>query len=820
MSKQLRLDVAQLTDVGRKRPHNEDNMAYVIPKDEQVMAKKGALFIVADGMGGHAAGEVASEIAVDTVTMTYYQDDSENIALSLMSAIKRANTIIHQRAAENMLRSGMGTTCVSAVLRGNMAYIANVGDSRAYVIRQGHVRQVSQDHSWVEEQVRAGLLTRDQARSHAQRNVITRCLGTQVDVEVDVFTEALEDGDSLILCTDGLSGSVHEEDLRSIVERYIPQESVYHLVERANENGGPDNITAIVVRVQELGIEEPPTTRHLVHVGGSDASADEDTIVLGRASGSVVSMPMRVDDGRILSAPLRSAATGPLFSASNSLLASQAAAVPARRKRNGLLYPMLAVLAIFVMALFTGGAYYFLHLQTDISQKFDQATSLISQANPNKDAVDALQKLVTAQGYLQSIQDPFLIGSQSNRFMALQSSLKNKGRQAITSYDAQASIVPLCNRVASTSVLKMSSTTGPSPTLTSVQQEQSGLSSYLLASDSNLYLLNGQTSQGSKVPTIVPLPSGVIPLMLASNGQHLFAVTKQVSQGSHTPGYALHVYKPNTDGSLTDDSNSPRVIDSKWMNNSEQPKLITVWNSDVYIFLSASNASTLDILNYKSDHLMDEPQHAQISVSAPLISAAAFPNQQLFLLTQDGHVKSLLFSGDGSNKPSALDITLPGAIATPVGVDAQGFEWNTPLVVPTTPSSRVIQQPFANITGATLLATGSIKQTMFLFVVDNSNHRVLQLKYMPSTSTSPSVANPIDGATPTPAATPPTQQPGGAAVASPLQYAKQYVSTSLSSVKSIMAASNREGLTLLTQTHGNALSQVSIDLTHTCPPSS
>src|SRR5579884_1362817 len=263
LAKQLRLDVAQLTDVGRKREHNEDNMAYVIPKDPQVMAAKGALFIVADGMGGHAAGEVASEIAVDTVTVTYYQDDSEDIALSLMNAIKRANTIIHQRAAENMLRSGMGTTCVSAVLRGKMAYIANVGDSRAYVIRQGCVKQVSQDHSWVEEQVRAGLLTRDQARSHAQRNVITRCLGTQAEVEIDVFTEVLEEGDSLILCTDGLSGLISEEELRVTVEQYAPQESVYHLVERANENGGPDNITAIVIRVEELGWE-PPGTRYPV----------------------------------------------------------------------------------------------------------------------------------------------------------------------------------------------------------------------------------------------------------------------------------------------------------------------------------------------------------------------------------------------------------------------------------------------------------------------------------------------------------------------------------------------------------------------------
>src|SRR5215471_15311413 len=171
-------------------------MAFVIPKDLQVMANKGALFIVADGMGGHAAGEVASEIAVDTVSNMYYQEDSADVSVSLLRAIRRANTSIHQRAAENMLRSGMGTTCVAAVLRGNMAYVANVGDSRAYMVRRGQVRQISQDHSWVEEQVRAGLLTHDQARSHAQRNVITRCLGTQAEVEVDVFSEVLEEGDT------------------------------------------------------------------------------------------------------------------------------------------------------------------------------------------------------------------------------------------------------------------------------------------------------------------------------------------------------------------------------------------------------------------------------------------------------------------------------------------------------------------------------------------------------------------------------------------------------------------------------------------------
>ena len=255
--KQLRVDVAQLTDVGRVRERNKDNMAYVIPPDAEVMAKKGALFIVADGAWEYPAGEVASEIALDTVSDVYYQDESDDVTVSLVHAIKRANSSIHQRAAENMLRSGMRTTCVVAVLRGDMAYIANVGNSRAYLVRGGNVWQVSQDHSWVAEQVRAGLLTEDQARTHAQGNVITRCLGTQPDVEIDIFAEPLGEGDSLVLCTDGLSGLISDEDLRRLVSQFVPQESVYQLVERANENGGHDNITAIVVHVQEIGYEPP-----------------------------------------------------------------------------------------------------------------------------------------------------------------------------------------------------------------------------------------------------------------------------------------------------------------------------------------------------------------------------------------------------------------------------------------------------------------------------------------------------------------------------------------------------------------------------------
>lgn len=247
----LALNVAQRTDVGRKRQHNEDSVAYIIPKDQQLLEHKGALFIVADGMGGHAAGEVASEIAVDSVCTLYYQDADTDVPASLVRAIRYANATIYQRATENAQHSGMGTTCVVAVLRGNIAYIANVGDSRAYLVRHGHVRQISQDHSWVAEQVRMGQMSAEEAQMHSMRNIITRSLGPFPEVEVDVFVEQVEEGDALVLCSDGLCGMINDQELTNIVEQFGPQESVYRLVEYANAQGGVDNITAIVARVYQ-----------------------------------------------------------------------------------------------------------------------------------------------------------------------------------------------------------------------------------------------------------------------------------------------------------------------------------------------------------------------------------------------------------------------------------------------------------------------------------------------------------------------------------------------------------------------------------------
>jgi len=259
---QFHLNVAQHSDIGRKRQVNEDSMIALLPEDPQVMAKKGALFVVADGMGGQTAGDVASEMAVNTVRDTYYADENDDVSASLLQAMRQANTAIYQASqSQEPLpeKNKMGTTGVAAVLISDTVHVANVGDSRAYIVRGDQVIQISQDHSLVAQQVREGLLTPNQAREHPDRNMIYRCLGMSADVEVDLFSEVVQEGDLLVLCTDGLSNLVRDEELQEIVQQFGPQESVYHLVDRANEQGGPDNITAIVVRVSLEGSEELQT---------------------------------------------------------------------------------------------------------------------------------------------------------------------------------------------------------------------------------------------------------------------------------------------------------------------------------------------------------------------------------------------------------------------------------------------------------------------------------------------------------------------------------------------------------------------------------
>ena len=252
MAMQFALDVAQRTDIGRVREDNEDNLLAVAPEDDRVRGEKGALFVVSDGMGGHARGEVASELAVQRIRDGYYGDTEHDIPTALRMAIEQANAAIFAEGArmqaERPEGRPMGATCVAAVLHDGMLYAANVGDSRAYVLRDGQLRQVTRDHSLVAQMVERGEITPAEARTHEQRNVIYRSLGV-AEVEVDLYTEPTQAGDAVILCTDGLSGVIEDDELREIVTQYGPKESAERLIARANDEGGPDNATVIVVRV-------------------------------------------------------------------------------------------------------------------------------------------------------------------------------------------------------------------------------------------------------------------------------------------------------------------------------------------------------------------------------------------------------------------------------------------------------------------------------------------------------------------------------------------------------------------------------------------
>lgn len=251
----MRITSSGVSDVGLKRGHNEDN--FLINEELH-------LFVVADGMGGHVGGEYASAIAVNTVeeivTSMELHDDFpqqgddpvEITREKIRYAIRLAGRRIYEKAEEEPEFHGMGTTCVSLLLDAGNAFIAHVGDSRIYMMREGRVEQVTEDHSLVNEKVKAGLITKEEAKSHKMRNVITRSLGYQEEVEVDVEVRALLRGDQFLLCSDGLSGLVEDPEMGTLMRDFGPQEAARRLVELACERGGDDNITVIIARVDEV----------------------------------------------------------------------------------------------------------------------------------------------------------------------------------------------------------------------------------------------------------------------------------------------------------------------------------------------------------------------------------------------------------------------------------------------------------------------------------------------------------------------------------------------------------------------------------------
>ena len=295
---ELTLDTYAATDVGRKRGHNED---FFFVSDDL------SLYVVADGMGGHAAGEVASHKAIVSISefiRSVREDDgftwpfgvdrnlSEHENL-LITAIRIANHEISAMADENSEYHGMGTTIACLTLNADKAVVAHVGDSRAYRWRDGVLTQMTNDHSWVNEQVARNIITEEEARNHRWRNVITRALGNKRTVDIDLSQTDVQQGDIFLLCSDGLSSMITNDEIAAVLNlpEATSRQMVSELIQQANEAGGLDNITALIIRVlnvpdtDALSDDGQPhadwstdaTAPRLNMPNAQDASPDEET---------------------------------------------------------------------------------------------------------------------------------------------------------------------------------------------------------------------------------------------------------------------------------------------------------------------------------------------------------------------------------------------------------------------------------------------------------------------------------------------------------------------------------------------------------------
>lgn len=273
-----------LTDVGRKRKHNED--AYLLD------AERG-LFVVADGMGGHAAGEVASRLTVESIQefIAGTEDDHDNTwpfgynnrysvdGNRLSTAVERANEKVMRAVVNRPELKGMGTTVVAALFDEKRATLVHVGDSRAYLYRDSELRRLTDDHSWVQEQVNAGILSEEEARSHPLKNVVTRALGGGAHVAVDLIEIPVGDGDRFLLCSDGLTGMVSDDEITEALSSSRSLEQIVRgLIDLANERGGVDNITAITVEVRNGEAKKADTSREKTSVSLRAAKVEDEDL--------------------------------------------------------------------------------------------------------------------------------------------------------------------------------------------------------------------------------------------------------------------------------------------------------------------------------------------------------------------------------------------------------------------------------------------------------------------------------------------------------------------------------------------------------------
>lgn len=229
------------TDIGRRRKMNQD----FVYASEQPVGNLPNLFVVADGMGGHNAGDFASRFGVSMLVETVMKDTNFNPVKIMRHGLEAANTLVLEQARKDATMAGMGTTMVAVTIVGNYAYIANVGDSRLYLATD-RLEQVTRDHSLIAEMVRIGELTPEEARNHPDKNIITRAIGTSEEVKIDFFDVKLEPGNQIVMCSDGLTNMVTDEEIYETVQIQEGNKA-RRLIDMANANGGKDNITVIIV---------------------------------------------------------------------------------------------------------------------------------------------------------------------------------------------------------------------------------------------------------------------------------------------------------------------------------------------------------------------------------------------------------------------------------------------------------------------------------------------------------------------------------------------------------------------------------------------
>ncbi|HVR38751.1 MAG TPA: Stp1/IreP family PP2C-type Ser/Thr phosphatase [Thermoanaerobaculia bacterium] len=334
------------TDVGLVRSENQDFGTFTTADEESVSAPGGRLLIVADGMGGHRGGATASRLAAETVKAQYLGSETRDIASTLRDALARANARIFAEAQSNPELRGMGTTTSVLAVRNGEGWFAHVGDSRIYLVRGEEIKQLTEDHSLVASMVREGLLTTKEAENHPRRNVLQRSMGVAEDVEIDVSAPIhLQEGDTFILCSDGLHGVVKEEEIKEVVVAGPTiDDAAEEFIRRALARGAPDNVTVIVARV-ELGTGEAPPPDKF-----EDTQPIDDTLPYDETVRDTE--PLEIPP-ELLAEDEQAEAAGKTLETAAPVPEPVAASKPAQRRR-----PMLMWMVLVVLVLGAAGVWY------------------------------------------------------------------------------------------------------------------------------------------------------------------------------------------------------------------------------------------------------------------------------------------------------------------------------------------------------------------------------------------------------------------------------------------------------------------------------